>query len=105
MPPLCPASSSGEPAVSDVDDQSTPVISSRMKLRSMTPFDDVSAVKCMVVPFGIALFRRSRRHLRLSLDRVHQWVHACGSCVLGSHLRAPYHARTLASTQTPIPCY
>ena len=55
MPPECPASSSGEPTVPDVGDQSTPVISSRMKLRSMTPFDDVSEVNCMVLPFGIAL--------------------------------------------------
>jgi hypothetical protein len=37
MPPECPASSSGEPTVPDVGDQSTPVTSSRMKLRSMTP--------------------------------------------------------------------
>jgi hypothetical protein len=52
MPPECPASSSGEPTVPDVGDPSTPVTSSRMKLRSMTPFDDVSEVKCMVLPSG-----------------------------------------------------
>jgi hypothetical protein len=56
MPPACPANSNGEPTVRDVGDQSTPVISSRMKLRSVTPFDDVSEVNCMVLPFGIALF-------------------------------------------------
>src|SRR5438046_6698520 len=64
-------------------DQSTPVISSRMKLRSMTPFDDVSEVKCMVLPFGTALFRRSRRHLRLSPDREHEWEHPHGYCIHG----------------------
>src|SRR5689334_12500541 len=53
MPPVCPASSSGEPSLPDVGDQSTPVISSRVKLRSTTPFDDVSEVKCMVLPFGL----------------------------------------------------
>src|SRR3954471_7166211 len=88
MPPPCPASSSGEPTVADMGDQSTPVISSRMKLRSMTPFDDVSEVICMVLPFGIALFRRSRRHLRQSPDCEHEWEHPHGYCVHGSHLLA-----------------
>jgi hypothetical protein len=88
MPPLCPASSSGEPTVPDMGDQSTPVVSSRMKLRSMTPFDDVSEVKCMVLPFGIALFRRSRRHLCQSPNREHEWEHPHGYCVHGSHLLA-----------------
>jgi hypothetical protein len=74
--------------VPDVGDQSTPVTLSRMKLRSMTPFDDVSEVKCMVLPFGIALFKRSRRHLRLSPDREHEWEHPHSYCVHGSHLLA-----------------
>ena len=78
----------GEPTVPDVGDQSTALISSTMKLRSMTPFDDVSEVKCMVLPFGVALFRRSRRHLRLSLGREHEWEHPPGYCVHGSHLLA-----------------
>jgi len=42
----------------------------------------------MVLPFGIALFRRSRRHLRLSPDREHEWEHPHGYCVHGSHLLA-----------------
>src|SRR4051812_47681531 len=89
MPPAWPASSSGESAVPDVGDQRTPVMSSRMKCRSMTPFDDVSEVNCMVVPFGIALLsRRSRRHLCQSPNREHEWEHPHGSCVHGSHLLA-----------------
>ena len=87
----------------DVGDQSTPVISSRMKLRSMTPFDDVSEVKCMVLPFGIALFRRSRRHLRLSLDREHEWEHPHGYCVHGSHLLARCHGLAHAINLKRIP--
>src|SRR3984893_870172 len=103
MPPLCPASSRGEPTTPDVGDQSTPVISSRMKLRSMTPFDDVSGVKCMVLPFGIALFRRSRRHLRLSLDREHEWEHPHGYCVHGSLLLARCHGLAHAINLKRIP--
>jgi hypothetical protein len=54
---VCPDKTSGEPAVPDAGDQSTPVISSRVKSRSMTPFEDVSEVKCMMLPFGSACCR------------------------------------------------
>jgi hypothetical protein len=74
-----------------------------MKLRSMTPFDDVSEVKCMVLPFGIALFRRSRRHLRLSLDREHEWEHPHGYCFHGSHLLAWCHGLAHAINLNRIP--
>jgi hypothetical protein len=37
------------------------------------PFDDVSEVNCIVLPFGSLLLRRSRRHQRLSLDRENEW--------------------------------
>src|SRR3954451_1475412 len=53
MPPPCPANSSGEPTAPDVGDHSTPLMSSRVKLRSMTPFDDVSEVNCMVGLSGL----------------------------------------------------
>ena len=46
-PPLCAISTRGARSEPDAGDQSRPVTSPRVKLRSRTPFDDVSAVKCI----------------------------------------------------------
>lgn len=53
MPPPCAANSSGAPGVAHTGVHSTPVMSPRVKVRSVTPFDDVVEVKYMMVPFGM----------------------------------------------------
>jgi len=57
----------------------------------------------MVLPFGIALFKRSRRHLRLSLGREHEWEHPPGYCAHGSHLLAWCHGLAHAINLNRIP--
>ncbi|MFF3411392.1 DUF6193 family natural product biosynthesis protein [Streptomyces sp. NPDC002742] len=80
-----------------------PGISPRVNSRSRTPSSRrCSEVKCMVVPFGSALKRRSRTTC-LSPDRDPGGEHPCRYCVHGYHLLDLSHGLRKLSSGRPRP--